>query len=64
MKVAFRELSKFCIEVVNARVVDEGEVITARGVASSIELGLYLCEKVVGFDCKEKIRKQMDYQTD
>ncbi len=61
---AFRELSEFCTEVVNARVVDEGEVITARGVASSIELGLYLCEKVVGFDCKEKIRKQMDYQTD
>lgn len=61
---AFRELSEFCTEVVNVRVVDEGEVITARGVASSIELGLYLCEKAMGHDVKEKIRKQMDYQTD
>lgn len=61
---AFQQLSEFCDEVVNARVVDAGAVITARGVASSIELGLYLCEKVAGYEIKEKIRKQMDYQTD
>lgn len=61
---AFQELSEFCAEVVNARVVDAGEVITARGVTSSIDLGLYLCEKVANYEIKEKIRKQMDYQTD
>lgn len=61
---AFQQLAEFCAEVVDARVVDQGEVITARGVSASIDLGLYLCEKVAGYDIKEKIRKQMDYQTD
>ncbi len=43
------------------RIVDQGDVITARGVTSSIDLGLYLCEKLAGYDAKEKIRQQMDY---
>jgi transcriptional regulator GlxA family with amidase domain len=59
---AFKELKRFCSEVVDKRIVDEGDVITARGVTSSIDLGLYLCEKLAGKKAKEKIRKQMDYQ--
>ena len=43
-------------------VVDEDEIITARGVASSIDLGLYLCEKLAGREARERIRQQMDYQ--
>ncbi len=58
---AFEDLKKYC-EVVDDRIVDEGEIITARGVSSSIDLGLYLCEKFAGKEAKEKIRKQMDYQ--
>ncbi|MBM0743255.1 DJ-1/PfpI family protein [Phormidium sp. CLA17] len=61
---AFKELAEFCAEVVDRRVVDEGNVITARGVTASIDLGLYLCEKVAGYEAKEKIRVQMDYQTE
>jgi transcriptional regulator GlxA family with amidase domain len=60
---AFQALAEFCTEVVDTRVVDEGDVITARGVSASIDLGLYLCEQVAGHDIKEKIRQQMDYQT-
>jgi transcriptional regulator GlxA family with amidase domain len=60
---AFEDLTEFCDAVVDARVVDQEDVITARGVSSSIDLGLYLCEKVAGYDVKEKIRQQMDYQT-
>jgi len=59
---AFDELKKFCSSVLNQRIVDEGDVITARGVTSSIDLGLYLCEKLAGRDAKEKIRQQMDYE--
>jgi transcriptional regulator GlxA family with amidase domain len=55
------ELAEYCTEVVDKRVVDEGTVITAGGVTSAIDLGLYLCEKFAGFDVKEKIRRQMDY---
>jgi transcriptional regulator GlxA family with amidase domain len=58
---AYSELARYCT-VVDDRVVDEGDVITARGVSSSIDLGLYLCEKIAGHEVKERIRKQMDYQ--
>jgi len=58
---AFGELRKFCSEVVDQRVVDEGDVITAGGVSSSIDLGLYLCEKFAGRDASQKIRRQIDY---
>ncbi len=59
---AFDELQRFCDKVLDARIVDEGDVITARGVASSIDLGLYLCEKLGGAEAKERIRQQIDYQ--
>jgi transcriptional regulator GlxA family with amidase domain len=58
---SFAELAKYCT-VVDDRVVDEGDIITARGVSSSIDLGLYLCEKFAGKEVKDQIRKQMDYQ--
>jgi len=60
---AYADLQRYCSSVVDQRVVDEGEVITARGVTSSIDLGLYLCEKFAGHEVKERIRRQMDYQT-
>lgn len=59
---SFDQLRPYCEEVVDMKVVDEGNVITARGVTSSIDLGLYLCEKFAGRDVRERIAKQMDYQ--
>lgn len=58
---AMNELRELGVEVVDQRIVDEGEVITARGVTSAIDLGFYLCEKLAGLEAREKIRKQMDY---
>jgi len=55
------ELRKFCKDVVGDRVVDEGDVITGRGVTSSIDLGLCICEKLSGAETRERIREQMDY---
>jgi cyclohexyl-isocyanide hydratase len=60
---AFEELRPFCETVVDEKVVDEGEIITARGVTSAIDLGLYLCEKLAGRDARERIQRQMDYQS-
>lgn len=62
-RTAFKELGRFCSSVVDRRIVDEGDVITARGVTSSIDLGLYLCEKLAGREAKERIRQQMDYES-
>jgi cyclohexyl-isocyanide hydratase len=59
---AFEDLRRFCSSVVDRRIVDEGDVITARGVTASIDLGLYLCEKLAGREVKERIRQQMDYE--
>ncbi|MCD6580763.1 MAG: DJ-1/PfpI family protein [Desulfuromusa sp.] len=58
---AVAELSRYCAEVVVSRIVDEGDVITARGVSSSIDLGLYLVERLAGKEIRIEIAKQMDY---
>ncbi|MDP3486583.1 MAG: DJ-1/PfpI family protein [Bacillota bacterium] len=60
---AYEALRPYCGEVLEQRIVDEGHIITARGVCSAIDLGLYLCERYVGTEVKERIRIQMDYQT-
>jgi transcriptional regulator GlxA family with amidase domain len=59
--MAFDELRPYCEQVVDDRIVDEGDVITARGVSSAIDLGLYLCERVAGRVVRERIAAQMDY---
>lgn len=60
-QTAFDELQPYCLAVEDQRIVDENEVITARGVSSAIDLGLYLVEKLSSKETKDKIAKQMDY---
>ena len=54
-------LRPYCAEVVSKRVVDEGDVITAGGVTSAIDVGLYVVERLAGAEVRRKIAKQMDY---
>ena len=54
-------LKKFTDIIPDSRIVDDGKLITAGGVTSSIDLGLYLCEKIAGKESREKIQRQMDY---
>jgi cyclohexyl-isocyanide hydratase len=58
---SYGDLAPYCKEVLDQRIVDEGHIITARGVTSALDLGLYLCKRIAGDDVKELIRKQMDY---
>lgn len=58
---AFEELKPYCAQVVDERVVDEGEVVTAGGVTSAIDLGLYLVERLAGAEARKRVAKQMDY---
>lgn len=58
---AFEELKPYCAQVVDDRVVDEGGIITARGVTSAIDLGLYLVERLAGAEARTRVAKQMDY---
>ncbi|MBI4255543.1 MAG: DJ-1/PfpI family protein [Candidatus Rokubacteria bacterium] len=60
---AYELLRPLCREVVtDRRIVDEGRVVTAGGVASSLDLGLYLVEKFWGADARVKIAAQMEYR--
>ncbi len=62
---AFEELKPYCATViVDRRIVDEGEVVTARGVTASIDLGLHLVERIAGREARARIAKQMDYPYD
>lgn len=54
-------LSPYCREVIREELVDDGEVITAGAVASSLTLGLYLCEKFVGPEKTKAVRKSMAF---
>lgn len=60
---ALDDLRPLCREVVSdRRIVDEGRIVTAGGVASSLDLGLYLVEKWWGATAREKIATQMEYR--
>lgn len=61
MTRAFEELKPYCAQVTEDRVVDEGDVVTARGVTSGIDLGLHLVERVAGAETRTHIATQMDY---
>jgi transcriptional regulator GlxA family with amidase domain len=43
--------------------VEDSGVITAGAVSASIDLGLYLCEKLAGREAREEVRQRMDYQS-
>jgi cyclohexyl-isocyanide hydratase len=58
---AYEALAPYCDRIVDERVVDEGDVITARGVTAAIDLGLYLVEWLAGNEARKRIAKQMDY---
>jgi cyclohexyl-isocyanide hydratase len=54
-------LPRFGATAADERVTEDGLLITARGVTSAVDLGLYLCEKLAGCAAREVIQKQMDY---
>jgi transcriptional regulator GlxA family with amidase domain len=58
---AYEELKTYCAAVETSRIVDEGDVVTARGVSSSLDLGLHLVERYAGRKARDTIAKQMDY---
>ena len=58
---ALKELEPYCNAIVMERVVDEGNVITAGGVSSSIDLGLHVVQRLAGTEARSRIAKQMDY---
>lgn len=60
---ALEELKQYCNTVLNERIVHSHHFITAGGVTSSLDLGLYLCEFLTNKKAKNEIMKVMDYSS-
>jgi cyclohexyl-isocyanide hydratase len=58
---AVEELRPYCESILDQRVVDEGNVVTAGGVSAPIDLGFYLVERIAGKMIRARIAQQMDY---
>ena len=58
---ALKERAPYCEYVLAERVVDDGDVITAGGVSSSLDLGLHVVQRLAGPEARAIIAKQIDY---
>ncbi len=54
-------LEPYTTVVQDQRIVDEGDVLTAGGITSSIDMGLYLCGKLAGREAMEAVKRQIEY---
>jgi transcriptional regulator GlxA family with amidase domain len=59
---AMDDLSQFGAQVINARVVDDGDIISAAGVTSGIDLGLWLIERFAGAEIACAVEAHMAYE--
>lgn len=61
---AFEELSTYDVNVLDQKVVHEGNIITAGGVSSGVELGLYLLRELFGTDLAQEVAQKIEYALD
>jgi transcriptional regulator GlxA family with amidase domain len=59
--LALQELEPYCDTVLSDRIVDEGDVITGSGVATSIDLGLHVVQRLAGREARSRVAAQMCY---
>lgn len=59
---AVGDLSEAGAQVVEARVVDAGDVITAGGVTSGLDLALWIVERFVGAQAANQIENGLEYE--
>jgi len=57
---ALGDLARAGAEVVEARVVDDGEIVTAGGVTSGLDLGLHLLTRIAGPAMAERVAVEME----
>ncbi|MCL6459795.1 MAG: DJ-1/PfpI family protein [Gorillibacterium sp.] len=58
---AYDLLEPYCQKVIRTRIVRDGDLITAGGVSTSIDLALYMVGILVGKAAVEIIKQQIDY---
>lgn len=60
-KTALEELAAAGARVVDARVVDDGDIITAGGVTSGLDLALWLVQRELGVEIYERVAAGLEY---
>lgn len=60
--VAIEDLRAAGAEIINERVVDDGDLVTAGGVTSGLELALWLVERFATRATADKVAAAMEYQ--
>lgn len=61
---AFDELSRYGVNVVSSKVVQDGKIITAGGVSSGMELGFYLLRELFGVALAQEVAEKIEYSID
>ena len=61
---AFAELAAYSVEVLPQKVVRENNIITAAGVSSGIELGLYILKEEFGAAVAQEVADKIEYAID
>ncbi len=56
------ELGAAGARVIDARVVDDGDIVTAGGVTSGIDLALWLVQRELGVDLYERVSADMEHE--
>ncbi len=59
---ALADLAETGAEVINERVVDEGDLVTSGGVTSGIDLALWLVERFTDRELADRLGRRMEYQ--
>jgi transcriptional regulator GlxA family with amidase domain len=59
---ALEELSAMGAQVVRARVVDDGDIITAGGITSGMDLTLWLVERFLGAQTAQVLEERLEYE--
>lgn len=56
------ELKRYEADVLDYRIVDHGDVITARGVTSGVDLALWIIERFAGASIAAAVEHRMEYE--
>lgn len=59
---ALADLREFGVEIVPARVVDDGAIVTCGGVTSALDAGLWLVERFFGAAASAEIERYLEYE--
>jgi transcriptional regulator GlxA family with amidase domain len=59
---ALKDLKETPAQVVDARVVDDGDLLTAGGVTSGLDLAVHFVEREFGSEVAEQVKTEMEYE--